>query len=1036
VTSGSPGNASTVYGPTSDASTVYGPTSNVSAVYGATTNASTIYGSSSGASAIYGPTSNASAVYGATTNASAVYGPTSHSSTVYGPTSNASAVYGATTNASAVYGPTSHSSTVYGPTRNDSTVYGATTNASALYGATNNASAVYGPTSNASAVYGTISSASAIYGPASNASTVYGATSNASTVYGPTGNASTNYAGDINSEITSWIAYGPTAASAKVATENARAVDDLTTQYQGLKVAQDAYGSAAYKTTAQVDGLTQKLEDQFKTIADGVSAYSPSGGGLAANYNSATYDSSSNYAGDINNEIANWISYGSSPSSGTGAAGAVAQSTAVTTANARAVEELATQYKGLKATQDSYGNTADKNKSQVDSLTTELEDQFKALSSVTSAYDRAGNAAHTINNYNTSTNYNASNYAGDINNEIANWSSYGNSSTSMPTSTSTTYAGGGYYNYDATGSAIYSGGTFSAPSAGSMSAYRSPGSGGFSMPGFGGGGSGMGSFELPSWLGGGSIAELMAATPFASAAPAGGFASIEALMASGQAGPSAGWAAGGLGGAVQGLSVGSMLGAGVGIGMGAYSLATSKNTAQTLGGIGQMIGGGMMLIPGMQIPGMVVSALSAILPGMLGGEEYKWPPLAGANVQFNPGAGGYSPSETQQLGGRAIGGQYANVPGTIDALFAATGGTVTPGMAMSGAIWNNQREGTTSTYVISPTQGSLQLSEGSGDQSAAVDRMIAKIFYMTATTPGALTGISPTLSTALGNKEPTSTAQVAAVIGLVKTYDELGKETTEAETALKAIDDSFASLTAGAREYGLSLAPIEVEQKKQHTKYGQDFVDNIESMFDPLGIALKKLGVEREAGLREAQYIADNVKDVYVDMAKVAEYYTRKEAQLREQFYGGAVASLEQVIQRLTFGDLSNSSPATQLDAIGATFIATRAQAAAGDSSAIQRIAGEGTTYAEAARSYFASSPEYDVIKTEIRQSLAEVQAAIQIPTSGTPLNMNDPAMQNMLAANEQLRQVVQMQSDQMQNLQNMVAGLTAQLQRVAVAGR
>ena len=49
---------------------------------------------------------------------------------------------------------------------------------------------------------------------------------------------------------------------------------------------------------------------------------------------------------------------------------------------------------------------------------------------------------------------------------------------------------------------------------------------------------------------------------------------------------------------------------------------------------------------------------------------------------------------------------------------------------------------------------------------------------------------------------------------------------------------------------------------------------------------------------------------------------------------------------------------------------------------------------------------------------------------------MNDPAMQNMLAANEQLRQVVQMQSDQMQNLQNMVAGLTAQLQRVAVAGR
>ena len=145
------------------------------------------------------------------------------------------------------------------------------------------------------------------------------------------------------------------------------------------------------------------------------------------------------------------------------------------------------------------------------------------------------------------------------------------------------------------------------------------GGGGGGMPGVPSFGGGMSGFELPSFLGGGTIGELMAATPFASAAPAGGFADIGALMASGQAGSSAGLAAGGIQGAAQGLSVGSMMGGAMGIGMGAYSLATANgSTGKTIGGIGQMIGGGMMLIPGMQIPGMIVSALSTIITLALG----------------------------------------------------------------------------------------------------------------------------------------------------------------------------------------------------------------------------------------------------------------------------------------------------------------------------------------------------------------------------------------------------------------------------------
>ena len=575
-------------------------------------------------------------------------------------------------------------------------------------------------------------------------------------------------------------------------------------------------------------------------------------------------------------------------------------------------------------------------------------------------------------------------------------------------------------------------GLVSPATASSLGYGASGGSGtsGFSMPGFGGLGSGMGNFELPSWLGGGSIGNLMAATPFASAAPAGGFASIEALMASGQAGSSAGWAAGGLGGAMQGLSVGSMLGAGVGIGMGAYSLATSKNTAQTIGGIGQMIGGGMMLIPGMQIPGMVVSALSAILPSLFGGEEYKWAPLAGANVQFNPGAGGYSSTATQQLGGASIAGQYAGVGQTLDAFFKAAGGITDASRAFGAAIWQNQREGTVSTYEISPSQGSHQLSEGSGDQSAAVDRMIAKVFYNSIQNNAAMNA-QPTLRTAFSNREPTTTAQISSLFELIKAYDQLGKETSSAEKALKTISDSFASLTSGANEWGLALAPILAEQGKQTKRAAQDFID---AMLDPMAVQRRALDDQARDSIASAEYIRDNVKDVYVDMAKVAEYWTKKKADLEAQYYQGSVESLQSLIKRLTYGDLANASPDLSLSGTRASYAATLAQAQSGDATALNNLAGSAETYATQARSYFASSPEYNAIVDQLRRDLEERVGAITggvTSSGGTAANSNE-ATNAVLQSNAELRSMVATLVGELSSLKDQLAAATAQLQRRA----
>jgi hypothetical protein len=585
-------------------------------------------------------------------------------------------------------------------------------------------------------------------------------------------------------------------------------------------------------------------------------------------------------------------------------------------------------------------------------------------------------------------------------------------------------------------SAVASTGMISPASASSMG-YGANGVPGLSSGGAGGssigmpGASSLSGFEMPSWLGGGQPFAFLnqpVSSLFSSGAPAGGYADVGALLSSGNTGASAA--------ATGGLSIGSALGGLGSIGMGAYSLFNAKgNTGKTIGGIGQMVGGAMMMIPGLQPVGAVVSLLSSVLPGLFGGDEYKLPPLVGASANFLWDGKGYGASTGTSLnGGTAPIGESKWL---VDALQgwttrAAGGKPIDASRVYGFNIWRNQRDGTSASYVMDPNGGSTEMSNGSGDQSGAYQRTISAAFRRSVL-GGAFAGASPTLTQALTNRAPGSIAETSGLLDFVEIFDKFGKVTPNVREQLDKISATFASLTDTARAYGIALEPIAAEQAKQTKRYAQDFIDN---MIDPLAAQLRALQDEREQGLASAQYIRDNVADVYVDMAKVAAYYTRKEADLREQFYGGAVASLEQAIRRLTTGDLSNTSPTTGLAGLRASYGATLAQARAGSSSAIGRLAAEGADYAAAGQQYFASSAEYQALVEQIRRDLAEVQAAIQAPSASSDLGANSPAMQTMLAGNEQLRQIVSDQSAQIASLTTMVDRLTGQLQRVAVVGR
>jgi len=536
------------------------------------------------------------------------------------------------------------------------------------------------------------------------------------------------------------------------------------------------------------------------------------------------------------------------------------------------------------------------------------------------------------------------------------------------------------------------------------------GGGGFSMPGMGGGGLGSFGGGLGDWLN----------TPFTGAYAGMSPSSMQGVpMLSGAAGA-------GLTplGAIAGIAS---------MGMGAYSLATSKSTGGKIGGALSMLGGGVGMASMAGLLPMLGAAGGPIgmglgLAGMLipmlfgGGEAPPLPPLAGSNIRFNPGAGGYTAAETFQNGGASQMGLHGGVGGTLDALFKATGGKLDASKALSAAIWNNQREGTTSTYIVDPVLGSNQLSEGSGDQSAAIDRMIASVFSGSITR-GALSGASPTLSTAVGNKAPGSVAAVQSLLSLVDAYDKLGKATGPAEAALKEINASFESMADGAREYGLALAPIEAEQAKATKRYAQDFIDG---MLDPLAVQMRALEDEKKASLASAEYIRDNVEGVYVDIARITEYWNGKRLALEEQHYG----NLQALIRRLTYGDLANASPDTSYAGTRGTYEATLAQARAGSGTALNSLATSAEAYANSARSYFASSSEYAAIVEQIRRDLEERVGGGATGTAGAA-NSNQ-ATNAVLQSNAALRAMVATLADRLSAATDALAAATAQMQRRA----
>jgi hypothetical protein len=568
------------------------------------------------------------------------------------------------------------------------------------------------------------------------------------------------------------------------------------------------------------------------------------------------------------------------------------------------------------------------------------------------------------------------------------------------------------------------------------------GSAGFGPPGLTGGGSlGGGGLSLGGFGGGGGTSWLGSVSNWLNTPFTGPYAGIAPADMAGV--PMLSGAAG------AGLTPLGLIGGIGSLGFGAFNLMQGN----TFGGAAGILGGGLSLAASAGLIGsafgpigMGIGLLGGLLGGLFGGGQQipPQPPLQYGAGNFDPnGAGGYNyfgdslngsgnlKSNAQSLGQQAL------------SLFEQAGLSVVPDKLIGGYLASgvNNFWGGSSWYPQKYTQTGLNLPGGgfesltsndynTTDPQEAANKLLSAVFSANVFR-GGVTGASDTLKTALTNTDTSTPAALQNVIQMSDAYDKLGKAANPVKDSIDKLAQSFDQLRQFATDAGLSLDPINAELQKQTQRTAQDFIDN---MLNPLAVQMRALNDERASALASAQYIKDNVEGVYVDMDKIAAYYLNKQSQLVDQFYNGAVTNIENIIQRLTYGDLSLASPGSSFAGAKSAYLSDLSAAQGGDQTSITNLSGLAEAYANSARIYLGNTPDYQRLIADLRDQLANEQAVLQTGGPGATSAVSNDASNAVLASNADMTAQMAALTKQVSDLIAQNAQLTAQMQRVALA--
>lgn len=499
-----------------------------------------------------------------------------------------------------------------------------------------------------------------------------------------------------------------------------------------------------------------------------------------------------------------------------------------------------------------------------------------------------------------------------------------------------------------------------------------------------------------------------AAASTAASAGGGSFANIGALLSSGQTGASAA-ATGASSGLLGAIPVWGWMAAAASI-VKSFTGNAPKN--QPLGIVDTLLGPSIdqwMSNPGRSAFTVLnpLGPLGMVLSDVLGlgifGESAPKTQYSNTNANLRYGGNGwyttgsaYGPNANSGQGESSL----RNTTTGIDSIFDLMGGVqdASKVWGLNLSSWTAQGKDwaytSQATHLVDPTNGNTtawRMNMGDMMDTGAAQVAIRSILS------GAVGEITDSMKTALEAMRASGTGmkEVAENIAFVTdTYDRLGKAAISIKPQFEEVTKRFEEMADTAKTLGLSLEPVAAEQKKQTERLGQDYIDNL---IDPVAAQLRAWEDEKASILANVDYIKQHT-DVVVDQARITEGLLRREADLKDQLYNGAISQLEDAIKRLTYGDLANITGAATLSGMKASFDATVAQARAGDISAYQRVASEGLAYTEANRGYYASGPEYEAIRQQILAIFSELQIRTTGGASASP--SEDPAANAAMAAN------------------------------------
>jgi hypothetical protein len=576
------------------------------------------------------------------------------------------------------------------------------------------------------------------------------------------------------------------------------------------------------------------------------------------------------------------------------------------------------------------------------------------------------------------------------------------------------------------------------PTGGSLSAG---GGGGGLGSLFGGGGGSL--FGSGGAMGGGWLGRQFSGVSDWLGSPVGGFGGpLTGSSPAALAAPN-----GATGATLGGLTWGGAL-AGIGsIGLGAYSMLSGGGSPGSMisGGAG-ILGGGLALLgPMLGLGaaagpiGLGIGLVGSLLGGLFGGGGPKIPPmpaLAYGYGGFTPtAAGGYTYSGDSLGSGSPLTSQAQTLATSLTTAFKAAGLVAVPGSLIGGGIasgtahlWNGkqwQDSPYTQTGLINQdgSYTSLTANDTSRSPDAAAQYLLTQVFKANVM-QGGVSGAGAGLKAGLETINPVTTDDLNRVIALGTAYDKLGAAINPAKDALDKISASFDDLKDYATQAGLSLDPINDELAKQSKRSAQDFID---AMLDPLAVQMRALDDAKEQALASAEYIKANITGVNVDINRIVDYYGKQRLALEDQFYQGGITNLENLVKKLTYGDLANASPLATLAGVQADYASTLAQARGGDVASIAGFSDIASQLADLGRQSFASGPEYEALRQQILSDVLEVQGVAQgggaanAPT-GAPSTLSADAV----AANRQVAQMAAM----VQSMADSNADLKRQLQQ------